>query len=47
MNYYLKELNKIDILGAVIQKLCKKYKVFETAIYFEEILIQGLDKASW
>ena len=46
MNYYLKELNKIDILGAVIQKLCKKYKVFET-VYFEEILIQGLDKASW
>ena len=47
MNYYLKELNKINILGDVIQKFCRKYEVFETVIYFEEILIQGLHKASW
>ena len=46
MNCYFKELSQINILGTVLQQFCKKRKISETIVHFEEISIIALDKYS-
>ena len=38
--------SNVNILETDLQQFCKRHNIFETIIYFEEILILALDKAS-